>query len=125
MKTTKIRTVVATALIAVFGAAAVAAPAQAGNLTGSVPTKVTIKGQNGDYYGKVKSSDNSCTADREVKVFKKTPSGKMLIGTDNAQANGVDYEWSIGNSGYKTGKFFAKVNPITGCGGDKSKTITR
>lgn len=125
MNARKLRTLIATGLIALTGAAAVATPAQASEPTTSSPTKVTIKGENGDYYGKVKSSDSSCAANRQVKVFEKTPSGKMLIGTDTAQANGPDYEWSTGNSGYKHGKFFAKVKQFGNCGGDKSKTITR
>ena len=33
-------------------------------------TKVTIKGDNGDYYGYVKSSKSSCESNRKVEVFK-------------------------------------------------------
>ncbi len=33
--------------------------------------------------------------------------------------------WSIGNSGYKHGDFYAKVKKSSGCGGDISKVISR
>ena len=104
------------------------ATAQAG---GKASTKVNIKGHDGDYYGYVKSSDSgNCASDREVKVFKQTgsdqdPKHDQKIGTDTAQANGDGYMWSIGNSGYKHGKFYAKVGKTDFCKGDTSKTIDR
>jgi len=33
--------------------------------------------------------------------------------------------WSIGNSGYKHGEFYAKVKKTSTCGGDISKVISR
>ena len=123
----KFKLIAATALIAATGATAIASPAVASSGT---PTKVTIKGHEGDYYGYVKSSDSSCESNREVKVYEmlgSSPSPKTdnEIGSDLAQPNGPDSMWSIGNSGYKHGEFYAKVKKSNGCGGDISKVISR
>ena len=94
-------------------------------------TKVNIKGDNGDYYGYVKSSDaGNCANGRKVKVFKQLgsvqdPKSDLKIGSDYAQPNGDSYMWSIGNSGYKHGHFYAKVAKTSYCKGDTSKTIDR
>ena len=94
-------------------------------------TKVSIKGEDGDYYGYVKSSDaGNCANGRKVKVFKQLgsvqdPKNDMKIGSDYAEPNGDKYMWSIGNSGYKHGHFYAKVGKTSVCKGDTSKTIDR
>lgn len=95
-------------------------------------TKVSIKGDNGDLYGYVKSSDPAnCSVDRKVTVFKQlgsvqSPRNDQKIGSDLAQANGTKYMWSIGNSGYKHGKFYAKAAKVPGyCKATTSKTISR
>jgi hypothetical protein len=94
-------------------------------------TKVNIKGEDGDYYGYVKSSDaGNCANGRKVKVFKQLgsvqdPKNDLKIGTDTAQPNGDRYMWSIGNSGYKHGHFYAKVGKTSVCKGDTAKTIDR
>lgn len=94
-------------------------------------TKVNIKGEDGDYYGYVKSSDaDNCANGRKVKVFKQLgsvqdPKNDLKIGSDYAQPNGDKYMWSIGNSGYKHGHFYAKVGKTSVCKGDTSKTIDR
>src|SRR5688572_10846448 len=121
----KIRTLTATALVAVVGMFGAASANAAGD------TKVTIKGDNGDYYGYVKSSDPDCESfDREVKVYEMLgsspkPKNDQLIGSDTAQPNGPDLMWSIGNSGYKDGSFYAKVKKANGCDADLSKVIVR
>ena len=124
---TKIKPIAVTALLAIAGIAATASPALAG---GGTSTKVTIKGHNGDYYGYVKSSDSSCESNRKVKVYKmlgSSPSPKTdkEIGSDIAQPNGPDGMWSIGNSGFKHGEFYAKVKKSNGCASDISKVISR
>ena len=111
--------------VTAFGAVA---SAQAG---GKSDTKVSIKGHEGDYYGYVKSSDaEHCANGRKVKVFKQLgssqdPKHDQKIGTDTAEPNGERYMWSIGNSGYKHGKFYAKVGKTSMCKGATSKTIER
>ena len=124
---TKVRTSIAALAISITAFGGVAS-AQAG---GKADTKVSIKGDNGDYYGYVKSSDTgNCANDRKVKVFKQTgneqdPKHDLKIGTDTAEPNGDKYMWSIGNSGYKHGEFYAKVGKTSLCKGATSKTITR
>jgi len=124
---TKVRTAIAALAISITAFGGVAS-AQAG---GKADTKVSIKGDNGDYYGYVKSSDaGNCANDRKVKVFKQTgndqdPKHDLKIGTDTAEPNGEKYMWSIGNSGYKHGEFYAKVGKTSLCKGATSKTISR
>ena len=106
-------------------------PVQFRKAADKAETQVSIKGDNGDYYGYVKSSDaDNCANGRTVKVFKQTgssqdPKNDQKIGTDIAQPNGTKYMWAIGNSGYKSGKFYAKVGKTDLCKGATSKTITR
>lgn len=93
----------------------------------STPSKVTIKGTDGDYYGKVKSSDSDCVADRTVVVYEQLgsapkPKADQKIGSDTTESNGA---WSIGNSGYKDGSFYAKVKKSSQCGSALSKVIVR
>jgi len=121
-----IKTLVAIAAVAVTGAFA-AQTASAAPLT---PTQVTIKGQNGDYEGKVKSSDANCASDRNVLVYKMLgatpePNNDKKIGMDTSEADGGDYVWSAGNTGYKHGKFYARVKKTEDCGGDLSPVIVR
>jgi hypothetical protein len=121
----KTRILIATAAVAISGIAASGASA-----AGKAATEVTIKGQNGDYYGYVKSSDSDCESDRKVNVYKMlgaSPDRKndLKIGSDIAQPNGPDGMWSIGNSGYKKGKFYAHVTKTTECQGDLSPVISR
>ena len=124
---TKVRTAIAALAISITAFGGVAS-AQAG---GKADTKVSIKGDNGDYYGYVKSSDaGNCANDRKVKVFEQTgndqdPKHDLKIGTDTAEPNGDKYMWSIGNSGYKHGEFYADVKKTSECGGDISKVISR
>jgi len=121
----------AVAVTAFTGVASAQAGGRIPKAVDKAQTQVSIKGHEGDYYGYVKSSDeNNCANGREVKVFKQLgpsqdPRNDQKIGTDTAQANGDGYMWSIGNSGYKHGSFYAKVGKTSLCKGDTSKTITR
>ena len=122
----KFKTLMAVAAISVSGA--LATSAAAAPLT---PTQVTIKGNNGDYFGYVKSSDeNHCENNRKVSVYKllgdsPQPGADQKIGDDIAQPNGPDAMWSIGNSGYKHGKFYAHVKKTQYCQADNSPVINR
>ena len=120
----KIKTLTATALVGIVGLFGASTAAASGD------TKVTIKGDNGDYYGYVKSADQDCELNREVKVYemlgsKPKPKQDNEIGSDTAQPNGPDSMWSIGNSGYKDGYFYAKVKKYGDCDADISKVIAR
>ena len=119
----KTKTLIATALVAISGIAASGATA-----AGKADTEVSIKGKNGDYYGYVHSSKSDCESGRNVNVYKQLgsspdPKNDQKIGSDTAQPNGPDSMWSIGNSGYKSGKFYAKVNKTDECKGDISNVI--
>jgi len=123
---TKVRATLAALVISATALSGVATA----NAAGKAETKVSIKGEGGDYYGYVKSSDSDCANGRKVKVFKQlgsdqNPKSDLKIGTDTAQPNGTKYMWAIGNSGYKHGKFYAKVGKTSECKGATSKTIER
>lgn len=125
----RIKTILATTAIAAV--TAFTGSAQAFDLTSNQsPSKVTIKGNNGDYYGKVKSSDPDCLEDRKVTVFKMkggspVPKNDKKIGSDTTELDGNKGAWSIGNSGYKKGYFYAKLKKTSECGGDISKVLDR
>lgn len=126
MKNLKIRTLMATSAVAITGVLGVSGA----NAAGLTDTSVSITGNNGDYYGYVHSSKSSCEAGRTVKVYKlqgskPKPKNDLLIGTDTAQPNGPDSMWSIGNSGYKHGKFYARTAATSHCAKALSKVITR
>jgi hypothetical protein len=122
------KTRIATAIAAL----AISVTAFAGVASAGSQSTVSITGDNGDYYGYVHSSDPThCENDRKVTVFKQLgsvqdPHTDQKIGTDTAEPNGPDAMWSIGNSGYKTGKFYAKAAKVPGyCKSTTSPTISR
>lgn len=120
----RIKAMVAVAAVSISGAPATGAVADT-----HTPTKVTIKGSNGDYHGKVKSADPACEDGRKVTVFMLTgnhpnPGVDQKIGSDTAEANGSHAEWSIGNSGYKDGELYARVRKKPECGGEISKVLS-
>ena len=122
---TKTKAMSAISAVTVIGVLGLGATAFAGQTS----SKVTIKGSDGDYYGYVKSSKSSCESNRTVKVYKMKgsspkPSKDTKIGSDIAQPNGPDGMWSIGNSGFKNGKFYARIAATDKCGGDLSKVIS-
>jgi hypothetical protein len=91
-------------------------------------TGVTIKGDNGDFHGKVLSERSRCQVDRKVVVYKQKgrhqkPSTDKKIGSDISEAHGDHGDWSVGNTGYKKGKFYAKAKKSPGCATGYSKTI--
>lgn len=113
------------AAIAITGA--FAGTASAAPLT---PTQVTIKGQQGDYNGFVKSSDAECADGRNVLVYKMlgatpNPNADQKIGMDTASPDGPKFAWSAGNTGYKHGKFYSRVKKTSECGADLSPVIVR
>jgi hypothetical protein len=118
----KVFTTVAAMIVA--GAFATGAAASAGK----TPTEVTIRGENGDFYGNVKSSDPSCADGRKVTVFKlkgsaPDPGVDRKIASDTASFSGGKYRWSVGNTGEKRGKFYARVVKTDYCTGDISPVI--
>lgn len=107
----------------VLGALVMASMAFAGADTG-----VTIKGPNGDFHGKVLSERAKCQFGRKVVVYKQKgknqdPSVDKKIGSDTSEKQGNKGVWSIGNSGFKKGKFYAVARKSSGCNAGASETI--
>lgn len=113
--------------IAVLGAVSVAGTVTAG-AGDRADTTVTIRTENGDFWGTVSSPrPRKCAEDRKVVLFKQVgteqdPSVDERIASDNASLNGDRYEWNTGNTGV-FGKFYARVGRTEDCKGDTSKTI--
>ena len=112
--------------LAALAATAVAVTGTAGAASLS-PTQVTIKnpGGQGDFQGKVKSANPDCVNGRKVVVFKQVGATQdrsvdQKIASDLADANG---KWSVGNTGYKSGDFYAKAGKTSECKADTSPTI--
>jgi hypothetical protein len=107
--------------LAMTGALALTGVAEAG----TAKDKLTIKGPNGDFQGTIKASKKKCMKNRTVHVFMKTDAGDQEIGSDTSElnSNGSRGKWSIGNSGYKNGKFYATADGKGRCAPLKSKTI--
>lgn len=83
-------------------------------------TKVTIKEQNGDFWGRVISPQAKCYEERKV-VLMKVKSGKdEKMAMDTADMDG---DWNTGNTGYNKGRYYAKAGKISGCDADKSPII--
>jgi hypothetical protein len=120
------RLLLALVVVALVGAFALASLAGA---RARADTKVTIHGDNGDFQGRVLSDSQRCLGDRKVVVYKQKhatqdPANDNKIGSDTTERDGDHGDWSIGNSGFRNGKFYAKVTRTDGCKGDFSKTIT-
>ena len=91
-------------------------------------TKVTIKTENGDFWGYVSSPrPRRCAEGRKVVLFKQTgreqdPRVDERIATDTASLSGDRYMWSTGNTGV-FGKFYARAPKTPDCKADSSETV--
>ena len=115
----------AAGLIAVVATVGIATTATGRAL---VDTRVTIQAGGGEVGGKVKSEKVKCMSDRKVVVFQEKGGEQgggddIKRGSDLAQANGPNYEWSIGNPGLTGKKIYAHVGRIPGCRKDNSPTV--
>jgi hypothetical protein len=116
-------TVIAVALCVAVAMTSIAAAG------GAADTKVTIRGDNGDFHGKVFSNRLRCLGNRKVKVYKLTgdnpkPARDLLIASDTSERVGDHGVWSVGNTGRKNGKFYAHVNRKPNCKSDNSNVLT-
>jgi hypothetical protein len=110
--------------------AALVVPSLAG-AAGRAATTVKIRGSNGDFHGRITSTRKGCLGGRVVKVFKQkgdhqNPKRDKVIGKDTsekAQRNQLVGIWSVGNTGFKTGDFYAKVRRTDFCKVAYSDTI--
>ena len=93
-----------------------------------VETKVTIKTENGDFWGFVTSPrPRLCADERKVVVFRQVgseqdPRVDERIASDTASLDGDRAEWNTGNTGV-FGKFYARVAKTEDCTADTSATV--
>lgn len=110
----------------VVGLVSVSGIANAGT---AIETTVTIKTQNGDFWGKVISPrPKLCARERKVVVFKQlgaeqNPATDDKIANDTASLSGGVYEWNTGNTGAMNGRYYARVGRTTSCKADTSETV--
>lgn len=95
------------------------------------PTQVKIQIESDGFSGIVKSSKaNKCANGRKVIVYKQKgdaqdPHSDKKVGSDIAQANNNEYQWSTGNSGQvHHGDYYAHVKKTEFCLADSSKTVS-
>ncbi len=89
-------------------------------------TIVTIKGPNGDFHGKIKSTDDGCLGDRLVRLFMSDSADGPFERTGNSDTSEVQGdvgEWSMGNTGLRDGFFYAKAKATPDCKRGKSRVI--
>ncbi|HKG35750.1 MAG TPA: hypothetical protein VKA89_04835 [Solirubrobacterales bacterium] len=120
------RTKIRTALVSL--AVAATAFAGLGTASAATPTKVVIKPESGGFYGYVKSLDPACADGRTVVLYKQLgrfqdPRNDRRIGSDTTELNGDRYMWSTGNTGTRSGRFYARATRIPGCRPANSRTI--
>ncbi len=122
----RIKTFIATGLVALTGVVATTTA----NAADNADTKVTIKGAGtGDPYGTVESSnENKCADGRLVKVYKQKGGAQgggddQYTGvSDSASLSNGEYKWFVGQPNLD-GKHYARAPKIPGCEADNSKTI--
>lgn len=89
---------------------------------------VTIRTENGDFSGQVKSGRPAkCADERKVVVFKQVgdrqnPKRDERVASDTSSLNGDRYEWNTGNTGLQ-GKFYARIVRTADCQPDTSETV--
>ena len=87
---------------------------------GAADTKVTIKGPNGDFSDKIKSSKQKCLGGRKVIVYRLRGNGydpehDTKIAKDTSEVVGNHGEWSVGNTGAGPGAYYALAKRSPGC----------
>jgi hypothetical protein len=91
---------------------------------GASPTKVTIEGPDGDFSGRILSDDRECLGDRTVKVFMEASDGSWdKIASDTSERRRNRGVWSVGNTGQRDGRFYARATKAPGCRAGKSEII--
>jgi hypothetical protein len=112
-------------LFLLLALAAVAVGSLAGSATAAspAPTTLTIKVQNGDFSGTIKSSKVRCYTNRTVHLMKVVSGPDQRIASDTVERQGNKGVWSTGNTGLEGGRYYAKVAPKSGCKGAVSRTL--
>ena len=88
---------------------------------GAADTKVTIKGPNGDFSGKIKSSKQKCMGGRKVIVYRLRGNGydpdhDTRIAKDTSEVVRNHGQWSVGNTGAGPGAYYALAKCSPGSG---------
>jgi hypothetical protein len=96
---------------------------------GAAKTRVTIKGEGGDFHGKLSSSKRKCLGDRKVKVYKLRgngydPAHDEKIATDLTDRAGDRGVWSVSDTGAKRGDYYALAKRSPGCKRAFSKVLS-
>ncbi len=107
-------------------AAAVLVGVPASDAAGRADNVVTIKAENTDLSGTVKSKRKACKDERKVLLIlqrgKRGGANDELFATDTTELqNGVG-QWNTGNLGFE-GKFYAKIKRTPLCKGAESRTV--
>jgi len=107
-------------------AAAVLVGVPASDAAGRANNVVTIKAENTDLSGTVKSTRKACKDERKVLLVKQKGSkggdDDKVIASDTTELEGGVGKWSTGNTGIE-GKFYAKVKRTPQCKGATSPTV--
>jgi hypothetical protein len=96
---------------------------------GAAKTRVTIKGEEGDFHGKLFSSKRKCLGDRKVKVYKLRgngydPAHDEKITSDLTDRAGDHAVWSVVDTGARRGDYYALAKRSPGCKRAFSKPIS-
>ena len=89
-------------------------------------TIVTIKGPQGDFAGKIKSSNPKCRGHRLVQLFESDKAKGPFTKTgnsDTSERQGPVGVWSMGNTGLKDGFFYAKAKATPICKAGRSRVL--
>jgi len=106
-----------------------AGPGAAGVLGKRAETVVTIKTQNGEFWGYLKSPRPAkCADNRKVVLYRQlgkvqSPSTDSKMASDISSKSGKSYMWSTGTTGLRHGKFYAKAVRTPDCKPDTSDTV--
>ncbi len=127
IKTRTTALLAAAAALASFGTLSATEMADA---AGPAKTKVTIKTQNGDFSGTVKSRKlRRCADQREITVYRqlgnqRNPALDEEVATDTSDLDGRRGEWETGNTGLRDGnRYYAYTPRIRGCKAGISRTV--
>jgi hypothetical protein len=121
---TATRTLAAVVGLATAGAVLVATPSS--TAAPRATTVVTIKAENTDLSGTVKSKRKACKDGRKVYLYlqrgARGGANDELFATDTTELEDGVGEWDTGNLGFE-GKFYATVKRTPQCKADSSPTV--
>ena len=117
------------ATIALVGGLTAPSLASAATTSPRAETTVTIKTQNGEFWGYLTSPrPRKCANERKVTLYKQVgsaqdPSVDKRMASDISSLSGNRYQWSTGTTGLRHGKFYARVGRTSDCRSDTSETV--